>query len=133
MLAAHRVVLSPEKIARATPSTGIAPRRAQTAGRRGPGCKPRRRAGCGRSVIQAAAASEARGQDRHAAVPRRGAQALKAQVWALKASGKPEDAKIDVATFKARFDVSRKFAIPLLEYLDRARVTRRVGDARVIL
>jgi selenocysteine-specific elongation factor len=60
-------------------------------------------------------------------------KALKAQVVALKASGKPEDAKIDVATFKARFDVSRKFAIPLLEYLDRERVTRRVGDARVIL
>jgi len=60
-------------------------------------------------------------------------KALKAQVAALKAGGKPEDAKIDVATFKARFDVSRKFAIPLLEYLDRERVTRRVGDARVIL
>ena len=60
-------------------------------------------------------------------------KALKAQVAALKEEGKPEDAKIDVATFKARFDVSRKFAIPLLEYLDRERVTRRVGDARVIL
>jgi selenocysteine-specific elongation factor len=60
-------------------------------------------------------------------------KALKAQVAALKAGRKPEDAKIDVATFKARFDVSRKFAIPLLEYLDRERVTRRVGDARVIL
>jgi selenocysteine-specific elongation factor len=60
-------------------------------------------------------------------------KALKAQVAALKAGGKPEDAKIDVATFKARFDVSRKFAIPLLEYLDRERVTRRMGDVRVIL
>jgi ribose-phosphate pyrophosphokinase len=29
--------------------------------------------------------------------------------------------------------VSRKYAIPLLEYLDRERVTRRVGDERVIL
>jgi hypothetical protein len=29
--------------------------------------------------------------------------------------------------------VTRKFAIPLLEYLDRERVTRRMGDARVIL
>ena len=36
-------------------------------------------------------------------------------------------------SFKARFGVSRKFAIPLLEWLDRERVTRRVGDARVIL
>jgi selenocysteine-specific elongation factor len=60
-------------------------------------------------------------------------KALKEQVAAMKAGGKPEDAKIDVATFKARFDVSRKFAIPLLEYLDRERVTRRVGDARLIL
>jgi selenocysteine-specific elongation factor len=29
--------------------------------------------------------------------------------------------------------VSRKYAIPLLEYLDRERVTKRVGDAREIL
>jgi hypothetical protein len=29
--------------------------------------------------------------------------------------------------------VSRKFAIPLLEYLDRERVTRRLGDTRVVL
>jgi selenocysteine-specific elongation factor len=40
---------------------------------------------------------------------------------------------LDVATFKERFDVSRKFAIPLLEYLDRERVTRRVGEGRVVL
>jgi selenocysteine-specific elongation factor len=60
-------------------------------------------------------------------------KALKAQVVALKTEGKTEGMKIDVAMFKARFDVSRKFAIPLLEYLDRERVTRRVGDSRVIL
>jgi selenocysteine-specific elongation factor len=35
--------------------------------------------------------------------------------------------------FKERFGVTRKFAIPLLEYLDRERVTRRVGDARLIV
>jgi hypothetical protein len=29
--------------------------------------------------------------------------------------------------------VSRKYAIPLLEYLDRERVTKRVGDERMIL
>ena len=57
---------------------------------------------------------------------------LKADVTALKASG-GKDARLDVAAFKDRFGVSRKFAIPLLEYLDRERVTRRVGDARVIL
>jgi selenocysteine-specific elongation factor len=60
-------------------------------------------------------------------------KALKARVAALKTGGRTEDATIDVATFKARFEVTRKFAIPLLEYLDRERVTRRVGDSRVIL
>ena len=56
---------------------------------------------------------------------------LKADVLALKTAS--QAAKIDVATFKERFGVTRKFASPLLEYLDRERVTRRVGDARVIL
>jgi selenocysteine-specific elongation factor len=41
--------------------------------------------------------------------------------------------RIDVAQFKALTGVSRKYAIPLLEYLDRERVTRRVGDIREIL
>jgi len=41
--------------------------------------------------------------------------------------------KIDVAHFKDMTGVSRKYAIPLLEYLDRERVTRRVGDERLIL
>lgn len=41
--------------------------------------------------------------------------------------------RIDVAQFKELTGVSRKYAIPLLEYLDRERVTRRVGDAREIL
>jgi selenocysteine-specific elongation factor len=46
---------------------------------------------------------------------------------------KPKSPKIDVAQFKELTGVSRKYAIPLLEYLDRERVTRRVGDAREIL
>jgi selenocysteine-specific elongation factor len=46
-------------------------------------------------------------------------------------SGAP--ATIDVAGFKERYGVTRKFAIPLLEYLDRERVTRRVGDSRVVI
>jgi selenocysteine-specific elongation factor len=46
---------------------------------------------------------------------------------------KTKSTKIDVAKFKELTDVSRKYAIPLLEYLDRERVTRRVGDAREIL
>jgi selenocysteine-specific elongation factor len=41
--------------------------------------------------------------------------------------------KIDVSIFKDLTGVSRKYAIPLLEYLDRSRVTRRVGEAREIL
>jgi selenocysteine-specific elongation factor len=41
--------------------------------------------------------------------------------------------RIAVAAFKELTGVSRKYAIPLLEYLDRERVTRRVGDERVIL
>jgi selenocysteine-specific elongation factor len=41
--------------------------------------------------------------------------------------------KLDVGAFKDLTGVSRKYAIPLLEYLDRQRVTRRVGDAREIL
>ena len=56
---------------------------------------------------------------------------LKEEVKALKGQGGP--AKVDVAGFKERYGISRKYAIPLLEWLDRERVTRRVGDARVIL
>ncbi len=41
--------------------------------------------------------------------------------------------KIDVPTFKDLIGVTRKYAIPLLEYLDQQRVTRRVGDERIIL
>ena len=46
---------------------------------------------------------------------------------------KVKSSKIDVGKFKDLTGVSRKYAIPLLEYLDRERVTRRVGDERVIL
>ena len=49
------------------------------------------------------------------------------------ASEKIKSANIDVAHFKDLTGVSRKYAIPLLEYLDREHVTRRVGDVRVIL
>jgi len=41
--------------------------------------------------------------------------------------------QFNVASFKDWTGISRKYAIPLLEYLDRERVTRRVGDARIIL
>jgi selenocysteine-specific elongation factor len=48
------------------------------------------------------------------------------------AAYKVKSAKIDVAKFKELTGVTRKYAIPLLEYLDRERVTRRVGDVREI-
>ena len=38
-----------------------------------------------------------------------------------------------VPEFKDWTGISRKYAIPLLEYLDRERVTRRDGDSRVVL
>jgi selenocysteine-specific elongation factor len=54
---------------------------------------------------------------------------IRQRITALKAT----TPKIDVARFKEITGVTRKYAIPLLEYLDRERVTRRVGDERVIL
>jgi len=42
-------------------------------------------------------------------------------------------ARFNVGTFKDWTGISRKYAIPLLEYLDRERVTRREGDERVVL
>jgi selenocysteine-specific elongation factor len=56
-----------------------------------------------------------------------------AQLRAQLAAYKAKSPKIDVGKFKELTGVSRKYAIPLLEYLDRERVTRRVGDERVIL
>ena len=42
-------------------------------------------------------------------------------------------AKDTPIAFKELTGITRKYAIPLLEYLDREHVTRRVGDERVIL
>jgi selenocysteine-specific elongation factor len=55
---------------------------------------------------------------------------LKSEIQALKRNGTET---LDVATFKSHFDLTRKYTIPLLEYLDRERVTRRVGNVRQIL
>ena len=41
--------------------------------------------------------------------------------------------RISVPAFKELTGITRKYAIPLLEYLDREHVTRRAGDERVIL
>jgi selenocysteine-specific elongation factor len=58
---------------------------------------------------------------------------LKDDVLSLKQASPGAAVKLDVAGFKDRYGMTRKFAIPLLEYLDRERVTRRVGDSRVVL
>jgi selenocysteine-specific elongation factor len=55
------------------------------------------------------------------------------QLRRLVATQKTKSPRMDVATFKELTGVSRKYAIPLLEYLDREHVTKRVGDAREIL
>ncbi len=58
---------------------------------------------------------------------------LKSDVAGLKAGAENGRATVDVKSFKDTYNVSRKFAIPLLEYLDRERVTRRAGDVRIVL
>jgi selenocysteine-specific elongation factor len=55
---------------------------------------------------------------------------LKEQLSAYK---KSKGDRISVPVFKDLTGITRKYAIPLLEYLDRERVTRRAGDERVIL
>ncbi|HMD09930.1 MAG TPA: selenocysteine-specific translation elongation factor [Candidatus Acidoferrum sp.] len=55
---------------------------------------------------------------------------LKVQLAAYK---KAKGERISVPIFKDLTGITRKYAIPLLEYLDRERVTRRAGDERVIL
>jgi selenocysteine-specific elongation factor len=55
---------------------------------------------------------------------------LKEQLAAYK---KAKGDRITVPIFKELTGITRKYAIPLLEYLDRERVTRRAGDERVIL
>ena len=51
----------------------------------------------------------------------------------LSAFKKTKGERISVPVFKELTGITRKYAIPLLEYLDRERVTRRAGDERVIL
>jgi selenocysteine-specific elongation factor len=51
----------------------------------------------------------------------------------LQSYKKAQGERISVPTFKELTGITRKYAIPLLEYLDRQRLTRRTGDERVIL
>jgi selenocysteine-specific elongation factor len=61
---------------------------------------------------------------------RRALAQLKDQLSAYK---KTKGDRISVPVFKELVGITRKYAIPLLEYLDRERVTRRAGEERVIL
>ncbi len=45
----------------------------------------------------------------------------------------PKGQGFGVGEFKALFGITRKYAIPLLEYLDRRKVTRRVADRRIVV
>jgi selenocysteine-specific elongation factor len=45
----------------------------------------------------------------------------------------PPGSRLDVAAVKDLTGLSRKYVIPLLEYLDRERVTRRSGNDRLVL
>jgi selenocysteine-specific elongation factor len=51
----------------------------------------------------------------------------------LLAQRKAQNNRLNVPAFKDITGLSRKYAIPLLEFLDRERVTRRDGDERIIL
>ena len=57
---------------------------------------------------------------------------LKIDMLAFK-KGRDESVPLEMGEFKEQFDVSRKYAIPLLEYLDYVHVTRRVGSGRVVV
>ena len=56
-------------------------------------------------------------------------EALKSQVRERWSPG----TRLDVPAFKEMTGLSRKYVIPLLEYLDRERITRRSGHDRVVL
>ena len=43
-----------------------------------------------------------------------------------------ERGEITVAEVRDLFDTSRKYALALMDHLDHQRITRRVGDARVL-
>jgi selenocysteine-specific elongation factor len=43
-----------------------------------------------------------------------------------------ETGKITVGEVRDMFSTSRKYAVTLLEYMDEKKITRRIGDARVL-
>ena len=128
-LARHEVRLSPEEeaarralleAARAAGLSGLDPSRGGPAG-----LEPRLRERVSR-VLVAEGALRRVGE---ALVLGEVLDALKAEVRRRWASG----ARLDVGEFKELTRLSRKYVIPLLEYLDREKVTRRSGADRVVM
>ena len=82
-----------------------------------------------RYLVRAGVLVPVESQHYHASVLDR----LRKDVATLRQEHPSERVEIDVAAFKERYGISRKYAIPLLGYLDRERVTRRIGNVRVVL
>jgi selenocysteine-specific elongation factor len=61
------------------------------------------------------------------------ASALEALREKLAQRKRENNRRLSVSAFKELAGVSRKYAIPLLEYLDRTGVTRRDGDERIVI
>lgn len=55
-----------------------------------------------------------------------------AELLARLRQAKAKGDSLDVGTFKALFELPRKYAIPLLEWLDQTGVTRRYGNTRLM-
>jgi selenocysteine-specific elongation factor len=51
---------------------------------------------------------------------------------AIEAIGEAGEGGITVSALRERLGTSRRFAVPLVEHLDRVGITRRVGDVRVL-
>jgi selenocysteine-specific elongation factor len=131
-LAGHRISLSPEEaraqeaIERVYREAGLAPPDLKVAAT-GAGLDPAVADRVGRLLLRQKSLVKIEEMLFHADA----LASLRADVKALKLAN--ATARVDVAAFKERYGISRKYAIPLLEYLDRERITRRVGDSRVVL
>lgn len=132
-LASHRIVLSPaeaqvrERMAELFRAAGLAPPDAAGAAA-SLGANPELAARMLKLLVREGTLVKVETLLFHAETLRR----LKDEVARVKSEA-AGPVRIDVGVFKRRFGVTRKYAIPLLGYLDRERVTRRVGDARLVL
>ena len=53
--------------------------------------------------------------------------------WPAALGGRPPDRRVTAAAFRDRAGIGRNVAIEVLEYFDRVKFTRRVGDAHELL